>query len=355
MQGNSNSAAIMERMRAIRKMKPGKGMELTETGILKPDYGEVLVNVKACSLCGTDIHIYNWAPPWDTRIKPPRTTGHEVCGDVVEVGGGVKGLQEGDFVSAESHIACNACYQCKMGNLHICRDIKFFGVDIDGTWAEYVVMPEQNAWKNPKDMKPEIATLQESLGNSVYTVSEAGVFGKTVSVFGLGPTGLFAIGLAKAGGASRIMAVGGTELHLKLAKKMGADVLINRHNEDAVKRIMEETDGIGADVLLEMAGSQAAIEQGLKSLKATGKACLLGLPPQKVTVDWSKDIVLKDITIRAIYGRLMFKTWDQTSKLLLSKRIDIEPVITHRLKLEEWEKGIEAAASGQAGKVVMFP
>ncbi|MBI4019833.1 MAG: L-threonine 3-dehydrogenase [Candidatus Aenigmarchaeota archaeon] len=344
------------RMKAIRKVKPGAGFEMVDVGVPKPEEGEVLVKVKATSMCGTDIHIYNWEAPWsEGRLVPPKTLGHEVCGEVVELGKGVKGLAAGDNVSAESHIYCGKCDLCRAGHGHICRRLQFFSVDTDGFWAEYAIMPEQNAWKNPEGMEPEIATLQESMGNSVYTVSESNVRGKDVAIFGLGSTGLFATGIAKAMGARKVIVVGGTKMHLDIAKKMKADVLVNRHDRDPLKEIMEETEGRGPDVVLEMSGSEQALQQAVQAVKPTGMVSALGLPTKQVTLDVSKNIILKDVTFRGIYGRRIWDTWKITSELLRDKKVDIRPVITHRLRLEDFEKGVQAMKSGESGKVVMFP
>lgn len=344
----------MEKMQAVRKLKPGKGFELKEIEVPKPKAGELLIEVNATSLCGTDVHIYNWDPPWNDRISPPRTIGHEVAGTVVKLGEGVSKFQEGDFVSAESHIYDGTCGMCKIGNTHICQNLKFFGVDVDGFWAQYALLPEKNAWKNPPSLPPEIATLQEPMGNSVYTITESNVKGKSVAIFGLGPTGLFATGIAKKMGAKQVIAVAGTPLHQSIAKKMGADVLINRHEQDPVKEILSLTDGLGADVVLEMSGAEQALFQALDAVRAVGTVTVLGLPTKPVSIDVSKKIVFKDLTFRGIYGRKIWDTWKTTSSLL-TNGLDISPIITHRLKLEEFEKGIETMKSGQSGKVVFFP
>jgi len=337
-------------------MKQGRGLELVTTRIPEPREHEVLVKVKACSMCGTDVHIYKWEHPWsEGRIKPPRTIGHEMCGEVVETGSEVTLVREGDIVSAESHIFDGKCMQCRMGNMHICQNLKFFGVDVDGFFAEYAVIPETNIWKNPPDMPVEIATLQESIGNSVYTVFSQEVTAKTVAVFGAGPTGLFAIGLLRAAGAASIIAVAGSDLHLDLARKMGADTVINRHESDPVREILELTDGQGADVFLEMSGSGAALNQGLRALRPKGRASILGLPTKNVCIDMSKDFVMKDITVRGIYGRRIWDTWLITSRLLSTGKFDPTPVITHRIRLDDFEQGFEAMKAGEAGKVVMFP
>ena len=204
-------------------------------------------------------------------------------------------------------------------------------------------------------MPPEIATLQESLGNSVYTVYSGEIVGKNVVIFGPGPTGLFATGLCRVAGAAKIMIVGGSRIHLDIAKKMGADVIINRHEDDVIKRILEETDGLGSDVLLEMSGSPVAIEQGFKSLRSGGNVVALGLPSGQVNLDWSNDIVLKLANIQGISGREMFSTWHTMSRILSSGKLDISPIITHKFKLEEIDKAMEAAKSREAGKIILYP
>jgi len=343
-------------MKAVRKTREGAGAELVNIPVHEPEEHEVLVKVKACSMCGTDVHIYNWEHPWsEGRIKPPRTIGHELCGEVVKAGREVTLVQEGDLVSAESHIFDGKCMQCRTGNMHICENLRFFGVDVDGFFAEYAVIPESNVWKNPPDMLPEIATLQESIGNSVYTVFSHEVTAKTVAVFGAGPTGLFAIGLLRAAGAANIIVVAGSKLHLDLARKMGADIVINRHESDPVQEILGITQGKGVDVFLEMSGSGTALNQGLKALRPRGRASVLGLPTKDVCIDVAKDIVMKDITLRGIYGRKIWDTWLLASRLLSTGRFDPAPVITHRLRLDDFERGFEAMKKGEAGKVVMFP
>jgi len=342
-------------MKAVRKTREGVGVELVNVPVPQPKEHEVLVKVKACSMCGTDVHIYNWEHPWEGRIKPPRTIGHELCGEVVKAGREVTLVQEGDLVSAESHIFDGKCMQCRTGNMHICENLRFFGVDVDGFFAEYAVIPESNVWKNPPDMLPEIATLQESIGNSVYTVFSHEVTAKTVAVFGAGPTGLFATGLLRAAGAASIIVVAGSKLHLDLARKMGADIVINRHESDPVQEIFGITQGKGVDIFLEMSGSGEALNQGLKALRPRGRASVLGLPTKDVCIDVAKDFVMKDITVRGIYGRKIWDTWLLASRLLSTGRFDPAPVITHRLRLDDFERGFEAMKKGEAGKVVMFP
>ncbi len=341
-------------MVAVRKMEKAPGLKLTNTEIPKVGPTDVLLKVRACSICGTDVHIHDWTHPWNTRVNVPRTLGHEFAGDVVEIGKDVKSISVGDYVSAESHISCYNCYNCNTGNPHICRNLKSLGIDVDGGYAQYVSIPEKNAWKNHEGMPPEVAALQEPMGNAVYTVSEGNVFGKTVAIFGAGPVGLMATNIAKASGASKIIVVDINEARLGIAKKMGADVTVNSGKEDSIKVIKDLTNGLGSDVFLEMSGAQAAITQGLKALRSGGRAVLLGLPSKDISVDWSSDIVLKLISMQAIYGRKV-ETWHQMAGLMKSKLVDVTPVITHRFKLEEFDKAFEAIKSGGAAKVVMFP
>ncbi len=354
-------------MQAVRKLKAEPGFEFVEIPVPEPGPTDLLIKIRATSMCGTDVHIYNWEPPWSTgRFVPPKTLGHEVCGEVVEVGSSVNSLQSsvsgsqfsefqiGDSVSAESHIACGACDQCQNGNGHICRNLKFFSIDTDGFWADYAILPAVSAWKNPKTMRPEIATLQESMGNSVYTVESSHVKGKIVAIFGLGPTGLFSTAIAKAMGAEKVFCIAGSQIHFRIAKQVGADRLIDRHREDPLKALMDATNGKGVDVALEMSGAETALQQALAAVKPTGQVTVLGLPTKPISIAVSKQIVLKDLTLRGIYGRKIWDTWKTTSRLLASG-LDIEPIISHRLKLSEFRTGLEAMQTGQSGKVVMTP
>jgi len=352
-------------MWAVRKTKADVGFELTRVPIPVPGRGEVLIQVLAASLCGTDVHVYDWDPPFcEGRLTPSVTTGHEVCGKVIQVGSGVSELVIGDLISAESHIPCKSqkdrggklCLMCKTNNEHICEFVKFFSVDVDGFLAEYAVAPANILWKNPPTMSWGIASLQESLGNSVYTVEVSDVKGKSVAVFGLGPTGLNSIAVAKAMGASNVIAVGGTDAHRTLAERMGATHVVNRHNVKSVPdEIRRLNGGYGVDVCLEMSGNGNALNQCLDVVITTGIVSILGLYSTPLTIDVSKKIVLKDVTIRGVYGRRIWKTWELTSSLL-TNGMDISPVLTHSFEgLHEWETGIKLMKAGNCGKVVFYP
>jgi threonine 3-dehydrogenase len=343
---------MADKMFAVRKMQKAPGFDYVETEVPAIGDDELLVKIKACSICGTDTHIYKWESPWDTVITPPATVGHEGCGEVIEKGKDVDNFEIGDFIAAESHWHDGTCDMCKSGNAHVCRNMKGMGMGgADGTWAEYLRIPARSAWKVDESISPEIATFMEPLGNGVYVVEEGHVEGKTVVVLGCGPIGIFSVGAAKALGAEKVIAVSGGQLHLDLAKQLGADVIVNRHEEDPLEAIARETDNLGADVALEMAGVQPTIEQALKCVKKNGRVVLLGLPSKPVTLDWSNLVVLKDINIKGIYGRKLFRTWETTTDLLVSKKLDISPIITHSFKLEEFDKGLQTVIDGKAGKV----
>lgn len=343
------------KMKVVLKDKPGAGAVLAEKDIPKIGPNDVLVKVLATSICGTDYHIYSWDEWSQKRIKPPRVMGHEFAGEVVEVGSDVKSIKVGDIVSAETHIVCGVCPQCTTGNAHICANTEILGVDTDGAFAEYVVIPESNAWVNDKDVSPELLSIQEPLGNAVHTVLAGDIVGNSIAVVGCGPIGLMAVAVAKAVGASKVIAVEVNEYRIELAKKMGADVVVNPVKENVIERVLEETSGCGVDVVAEMSGNPTAIQQALKYIKLGGRMSLLGIPSKNVELDLSNDVIFKGITIQGIVGRRMYDTWYQVKGLLASGNLNLEPIITHKLPLEEFEKGMELMKSGNCGKVVLYP
>jgi threonine 3-dehydrogenase len=348
---------MSEKMLAVMKREKAPGAELVTVDIPKIKSDEVLVKVKATSICGTDAHIYNWDEWSQSRIKPPMIFGHEFAGEVVQVGNLVKRIKVGDFISAETHIPCGHCFQCLTGKQHICQNLKILGVDIDGCFAEYAAIPEVCAWKNDKSIPAEIASVQEPFGNATYTVMESQVSAKVINIMGDGPIACFATGIAKAVGAARIFAVGEFPYRVNLLKKMGADVALSILTHDTVKEIMDATAGEGVDVVLEMTGAQKAIDDGFKILKKGGTFTAFGIPPSKIELDLNNSVIFKAANIIGISGRLMFETWFQLSNLLKFKKVDISPVITHKMPLKDFHKGMEAVISKkrEAGKVVFFP
>ncbi len=345
----------MAKMKVVMKQEAKVGAVLSEMEIPKIGSREVLVKVLATSICGTDAHIYSWDEWSQKRIKPPYVMGHEFAGEVVEVGADVTAIKIGDIVSAETHIVCGVCDLCTTGNAHICKDTAILGVDTNGTYAEYVAIPESNAWKNPKGIDPAYLAVQEPLGNAVHTIMAGEIVGKTVAVVGCGPIGIMAVAVAKAVSASKVIAIEVNEYRLELAKQLGADVVINPMKEDPIARIMEETNGLGVDVVAEMSGNAIAIRQALKYIKLGGRMSLLGIPTSEVSLDIANDIVFKGITIQGIVGRKMYDTWFQVKGLLESGNLNLDPIITHRLAMEDFEKGFDLMLSGNCGKVVLYP
>jgi len=343
-------------LRAIVKARPAPGAQLLDVPEPSIRRNEVLVRVKATSICGTDVHIYEWNDWASSRVKPPLIIGHEFAGEVVEVGRDVRGLAVGDSVSGETHIPCMRCEQCRTGNSHICDNLLLRGVDSDGCFAEYLALDETTAWRNDKSLPYEVASAQEPLGNAVHTVfSGGGVEGKTVAVFGCGPIGVAAVGLCSASGAEAVYAVDVSEFRLRLAQEFGASHVVNASTDDPVKEILGRTGGRGVDVFLEMAGAGETIRQGLKVLRPGGRACILGLPDGPVEMDVTNDVVMKGITIHGIYGRRMFSTWYTVASYLRSGKVDLSKLITHRLRMYDYRKAFELMKSGQSGKIVMTP
>ncbi len=343
----------MERkMKALWKTEPKAGAELKEADIPKPKENEVLIKVKACGVCGTDKHIYNWDKWSESRIKPPMIFGHEFSGEVIEKGNKTEKVELGDFVSGETHLADFTCFQCRIGNAHICENLKILGVDVNGSFAEYLTLPWQNAIINDKKISHETSSVQEPFGNAVHTVFAQETKGKTVSVFGCGPIGLYAVMILKKIGAERIFAVDVNDFRLNIAEKLGAEV-IDAKKEKSDEVILKETCR-GADVFLEMSGHPDSLKKGFNALRGGGEAAILGVFPDEVKLDVNNGITFKSAVVRGINGRRMFETWDKV-KELQKQGIDLSKIITHKFKLEEFEKGFDLINTGNCGKIVLIP
>jgi len=344
-------------MKAIVKTKPQRGAELLDVPVPTPGEGQVLIKVKATSICGTDLHIYQWNDWADKRMTKllPQIMGHEVAGEVVELGPGVRNIRVGDFISAETHVPCGHCYECLTGNMHICLNMKIFGVDMDGVFAEFAAVPEVDAWVNPPDLPPAWASIQEPLGNATDTVLAEDIAGKTALVTGAGPLGLLTVAVARASGATKIFVSEPVEYRRKKALELGADVVIDPTKEDVVEAVKKRTGGLGVEVLLELSGNESAIHQGFAALVPGGRASLLGLPDGPVTMDLNNEVIFKAIRVYGITGRRMFSTWFKVSHFLSSGRLDPSPAITHEFRLEEFQKGFELMEKGETGKVILYP
>ena len=319
-----------------------------------PRFGptEALVRVKIASVCGTDLHIFDWDEWSQHRIRPPLIQGHEMAGEVERVGDEVTAVAKGDHVSFEGHIACGKCYECRTGQAHVCRNLRIMGIDRDGAFAEYVAVPASNLVKNDATLPLEVATIQDPLGNATQVVMNANVPGKSVAIFGLGPIGLMAVALAKALSAAQVIAVEyHNEYRKNLAKRLGADLVLESDGQ-TVDRILGATDGDGVHDVLEFSGASPALQQALKVVRPGGGLHLLGLYSNSVTLNLSDDVILRGVTLYGITGRRMFQTWYQMGGILKSGNLDLRPLVTHRFPLADYEKALEVVRSRQCGKVV---
>ncbi len=342
-------------MQAVVKTAAAPGVELRE--VSRPAFGpaDVLVKVEAASVCGTDLHIYNWDAWAANRIAPPLIPGHEFCGVVAAVGKDVTAVREGDFVSAEMHVACGKCLQCRTGQAHICQFVKIIGVDANGAFAEYVTIPESNIWKLDPSLPREYASILDPLGNAVHTVLAGEIAARTVAVIGCGPIGLFSIAVARACGAAAVYAVEINEHRRKLAAQMHADAVLNPAEGKVVEFLRDKTSGNGVDVVLEMSGHASGIRLGLEALRSGGRVSLLGIPPGAVELDLARDVIFKGAVLQGINGRRMYETWFQMEALLKAGRLELAPVITHRLPMRDFVSGMDLLRKGEASKIVLYP
>jgi threonine 3-dehydrogenase len=344
-------------MKALIKEKPKAGLTLATVPDPQAGSAEVVVRVKATSLCGTDAHIYNWDEWASHRVQLPRIIGHEVCGEVVEVGANVSLVQKGDFVAAESHLTCGTCFQCRTGQAHVCKDYRILGIDFDGTYAEYVALPEKILWKTSADIPPEFACVQEPLGNAVDAALVEDVTGHTVLVTGCGPTGLLAVAVSRIAGAARIIATDISDYRLQLATQLGADYVFNAKtlaSEALGDALSDLLGGDGVDVALEMSGDPSALHLAFRTVKNGGRVTLFGIPKGQVSFDLTNEIIFKGIRVHGVTGRRLFGTWYRLAGLFKAG-LNIRPVVTHILPLADFARGFELVNSGQCGKVVMFP
>ncbi len=352
---------MTQTMKAVRKVEPGHGLVVEEIPLPEVADDEVLVQVEAASICGTDLHIWEW-DDWSSRfITPPVTLGHEFAGTVVELGSAVEHVEVGDYVSAESHVTCDVCFQCRSGRRHMCASPSILGVHRDGAFADYIAVPEKVVWQNDRDkLPPEIATLQEPFGNAVFTTLDHNLPAHTVGVLGCGPVGLFAIAIASSSGAASVLAVDLHEYRLDLASKMGASRVYNPGRDssaaDIADWLSEANEGYGVDIVLEMSGAATAINAGFKAVVPGGEVTLFGIPSRSVTIDdMAGDMIFKNLTVRALSGRRIFETWYKTRWLLESGVVDLRPIVTHEMSVTEIDDAIELLRSGMAGKIIMRP
>jgi threonine 3-dehydrogenase len=343
-------------MRALVKPAPGPGMILQERP--QPDLGpnDVLIRVLYAGVCGTDLHIWEWDAWAASRLQPPVVIGHEFSGRIERLGVEAEAdglLEVGDLVTAEGHIVCGHCLPCRTGHAHLCTRTRIIGVDRDGAFADYLAMPAANVI--PLDgIPPEVGAIMDPVGNAVHTVLEGGdLTGSTVFVLGCGPIGCFAVGVARAAGASLVIASDLNARRLELARGMGAHVTLNASTENVPARIRELTGGTGVDLVCEMSGHPAGHAQALAAARAGGRVNLLGTPSRATEVDFARDVIFKGLTLYGVTGRKMYQTWNAMRRLLGGGQLDPLPVVTHRFPLEAIEEAIAVIKEGQAGKVIL--
>ena len=321
-------------MKALRKMRPQRGAQLESVPIPTPGPIEVLVRVRAASICGTDLHIYGWDRWSASRIKPPMTFGHEFCGYVEKVGSEVTSVKPGDFVSAEMHVNCGHCRPCRMGQPHVCQNVKIIGIDADGCFAEFVVIPIRNIWKIDPAIPEHYAAILDPLGNAVHTVLAGEIAAQNVVVTGAGPIGLMSINVARACGAAMIFATEVNPHRRELAMKMGADVAFDPAEGDVVDASPRSHRRRRRRRAARNERPSRRHSSGIPDAPAGGRASLLGIPKDPVTFDLVNDVIFKGATVQGIYGRKMFETWVQMTELLKHDRLNLEPLFKERVPLE---------------------
>ena len=339
-------------MQAIVKERRAPGLTVATVPKPSPGPGEVLIAVRHAGVCGTDLHIADWDAWAQGRLKLPLVVGHEFAGEIVKVGDAVSGLTTGQLVTAEGHIVCGHCLQCRTGNGHICKNTRIIGVDRNGAFAEYIAMPATNVL--PLNGIPTtVGAVMDPMGNAFHTVLTADVPGSTVLVVGCGPIGCFAVGIARAAGAARVIASDVNAKRLELARRMGAHRTVNPATEDVVRAVLEETGGEGADVVCEMSGVPSALHQAFAAVRLGGRVQLLGLPKGQVPIDFATEIIFKGITVYGVIGRRMYETWHQMRRYLTAGLLDPTPVITHKFPLTKIDEALAAIRSGDAGKIIL--
>lgn len=329
------------------------GFELIEHPVPSPASGEVLVKTASTSICGTDLHIWLW-DEWSRDEVPLGTiTGHETCGEVVALGEGVSSHKIGDQVAIECHLACWNCPRCDEGNAHICENGSIFGVHDNGAFAPYFTIPATNARHTPEGLDSAHGSIQDPLGNAIHTLTGGPVEGATIAIHGLGPIGLFAVNAAKAMGATKIIAIDwDNKYRMGLAEKLGADLVLGK-GDNIVETILSETDGRGVDNTCEFSGSPVALANAIRSTRMGGYLNVLSVYGNSTPEVPMNDLVFRYLHLKGINGRKMWSTWDTMHDLLSSGAIDVDSIVTHRLAISEFQKGMELTRSGLCGKVVL--
>jgi threonine 3-dehydrogenase len=338
-------------MRALVKAKPERGIWLED--IDKPEVGhnDVLIKVKKTAICGTDIHIYQWDDWARETIPVPMAVGHEFSGEIVECGIEVKGFNIGDRVSAEGHITCGVCRNCRAGRRHLCMNSVGVGVNRAGAFADYICVPAFNVFKLPDIISDEMASILDPFGNATHTALSFDLVGEDVLITGAGPIGIMAVAIAKFAGARHVVITDVNDYRLDLARKMGATVTLNV-TDGSLDQVMEDLSmEEGFDIGMEMSGNPSAFRDMLRTMHHGGKIAILGIPSDDFAIDWNQ-IIFKGLFLKGIYGREMFETWYKMASMLKSG-LDIQPIITHHFPLADYEEAFQLMESGQSGKIIL--
>ncbi len=342
-------------MKALIKAKREEGIWLADTARPKIGLNDVLIKVKRTAICGTDIHIYNWDAWARATIPVPMTVGHEFAGEVLEIGSEVHPehatFKIGDRVSAEGHVTCGYCRNCRAGKRHLCRNTVGVGVNRPGSFAEYVAVPAFNVYKLPDDVCDDMGAIFDPYGNATHTALAFDLVGEDVLITGAGPIGIMACAIAQFAGARHVVVTDVNDYRLDLAAKMGATRTVNVQNGSLQDTMSELKMTEGFDIGLEMSGAPSAFQAMLETMNHGGKIAMLGLMPNGAGIDWDK-VIFKGLEIKGIYGRRMFETWYKMGAMLQAG-LDLSPILTHRFKIDDYQKGFDVMRSGQSGKVIL--
>ena len=338
-------------MKALVKAKAEPGIWMEEVPVPEPGPADVLIKIKKTAICGTDVHIYNWDEWAQATIPVPMVVGHEFCGEIVDTGAAASKYERGLRVSGEGHIVCGACRNCRAGRGHLCRNTMGVGVNRPGAFAEYLCIPEHNVFVLPDDVPDEIASIFDPFGNAVHTALSFDLVGEDVLVTGAGPIGIMGALVAKEVGARKVVITDINPTRLELAKKMGIDYVVDARKQNLQDVMAEIGMKEGFDVGLEMSGAAPAFRDMIDVMNNGGKIAILGIAPAAFEIDWNK-VIFKMLNLKGIYGREMFETWYKMTTLVQG-RLDLTPLITHRLGIDDYAEGFEVMCAGEAGKVVM--
>ena len=338
-------------MKALVKAKAERGIWMEN--IKKPHVGhnDVLIKVNRTAICGTDIHIFKWDEWAQATIPVPMAVGHEFSGQIVDMGIEVKGYEIGDRVSAEGHITCGYCRNCRAGRRHLCMNTVGVGVNRPGAFAEYLSVPAFNVFKLPDAITDDMASILDPLGNATHTALSFDLVGEDVLITGAGPIGIMAVAIARYAGARHVVITDVNDYRLELALKMGATRAINV-TQGTIDEAMKDLGMVeGFDVGMEMSGNPQAFGDMLRTMHHGGKVAILGIPPGNMAIDWN-DVIFKGLVLKGIYGREMFETWYKMSSMLQSG-LNMDPIITHHFDIDDFQPAFELMESGQSGKVIL--